>query len=142
MRVRRDAPTKREEHASLPFSGEQYSLNLDGELWTRLRRTAQARDQPPEGLAADLLARGLDQEAQRARAEASLQSLTPREQQVALLTRRGLTNRQIATVLVISPETVKTHVRHTLEKFELHSKAELRLLLLELGSIQRHSHWM
>jgi DNA-binding NarL/FixJ family response regulator len=142
MRIRHDATTKSAENASLSFSGERHTLNLDGELWTRLRRTAQARDQPLEGLAADLLARGLDQEAQRVRAEASLESLTPREQQVALLTRRGLTNRQIATVLVISPETVKTHVRHTLEKFGLHSKAELRLLLLELGSIQRHSHWM
>jgi DNA-binding CsgD family transcriptional regulator len=36
-------------------------------------------------------------------------------------------------VLVISPETVKTHVRHVLEKFNVRSKAELRLQLLDLG---------
>ena len=59
------------------------------------------------------------------------------ERQVVLLTRRGLTNRQIAAALVISPETVKTHVRHALEKFGLSSKAELRLLLLDLGSGKR-----
>lgn len=133
MSVRGDAHLMHEEHANSPGSDERRLLSLDGKLWMRLRRTAQALDQQPEGLAADLLARGLEQEALYARAEASLDSLTPREQQVALLTRRGLTNRQIATALVISPETVKTHVRHTLEKFGLGSKAELRLLLLELG---------
>ncbi len=137
MRVRDDAPTKSADLTSLS-SGERHMLDLDDDLWTRLRHTAQARDQPPEGLAAILLTRGLEQEAKRARAEDSLESLTPREQQVALLTLRGLTNREIATVLVISPETVKTHIRHTLEKFGLHSKAELRLMLLEVGCIQRH----
>jgi len=50
------------------------------------------------------------------------------------LTLSGLTNRQIAAALVISPETVKTHLRHTLEKFELRSKADLRLLLRDLDS--------
>src|SRR3989304_2292861 len=50
-------------------------------------------------------------------------------------TRRGVggqTNRQIARELWLSPETVKTHLRRTLEHFDLHSKAELRLLLLDL----------
>ena len=70
------------------------------------------------------------------RAETALASLSPREQQVTLLTLQGLTNRQIATMLVISPETVKTHVRHALEKFGLHSKDELRLLLIDLRSIR------
>jgi len=133
MSVRGDAHLMHEDHASSPSSDERRLLSLDGELWMRLRRTAQALDRQPERLAADLLTRGLEQEALCARAEASLASLTPRERQVVLLTRRGLTNRQIAAALVISPETVKTHVRHALEKFGLSSKAELRLLLLDLG---------
>ena len=82
---------------------------------------------------ADLLARGLEQEALRFQAEVALKELTPREQEVAWLTGRGYTNYRIAEQLVISPETVKTHVRHILEKFEIHSKADLRLLLLDLG---------
>jgi RNA polymerase sigma factor (sigma-70 family) len=108
-------------------------IDLDSELLARLRRAARARDQPAEQLAAVLLARGLEQEALRARIEAALKTLTPREREVALLASRGLTNRQIASTLVISTETVKTHIRHGLAKFGLNSKFELRLLL-ELGS--------
>jgi DNA-binding CsgD family transcriptional regulator len=33
---------------------------------------------------------------------------------------------------VISPETVKTHIRHVLERFNVASKADLRLRLLDL----------
>lgn len=118
-----------------PAPSGRLMVDLDGELLTRLRRAAQDQDRPAERLAADLLARGLEQEARRARIEVALKTLTPREREVALLASRGLTNRQIASVLVISTETVKTHVRHSLEKFGLGSKFELRLLL-ETGSIQ------
>ncbi len=52
---------------------------------------------------------------------------------MARLAARGHTNRQIATALVVSPETVKTHVRNILLKLGLHSKADLRLLMLDLG---------
>jgi DNA-binding NarL/FixJ family response regulator len=34
---------------------------------------------------------------------------------------------------VVSTETVKTHVRHVLEKLGVRSKADLRLLLLDMG---------
>lgn len=56
-------------------------------------------------------------------------SLSPREQDVAALTCLGYTNPQIAARLHISVETVKTHMRNTLVKFQLHSKAELRMIL-------------
>jgi RNA polymerase sigma factor (sigma-70 family) len=117
-----------------PVSRERFMIDLDSELIARLRRAAHAQDQPTEQLAASLLARGLEQEALRARIEVVLETLTPREREVALLASRGLTNRQIASTLVISPETVKTHIRHGLAKFGLNSKFELRLLL-ELGSV-------
>jgi predicted ATPase/DNA-binding SARP family transcriptional activator/DNA-binding CsgD family transcriptional regulator len=54
-----------------------------------------------------------------------LASLTQREQEVALLVAQGLTNRQIATELVISEHTAATHVRKILKKLELRSRAEL-----------------
>ncbi len=57
--------------------------------------------------------------------------LTPREQQVVALTCLGYTNRQIAAQLSISPETVKTHLRHALIHFNLHSKNELRQALAD-----------
>ena len=59
--------------------------------------------------------------------------LPPREQAVARLAARGQTNQQIAEVLVVSTETVKTHVRNVLGKFGVRSKVELRVLFLDLG---------
>jgi len=56
-------------------------------------------------------------------------SLSEREMEVVSLVCQNYTNRQIAEQLVISPETVKAHVRNALRKFNLHSKSELRLLL-------------
>ena len=79
------------------------------------------------------MAFGLEQQAQRARAERTLEALTPRQRQVTWMTAQGQTNRQIAQALVISPETVKTHMRHALAQLGLRSKAELRMLLLDLG---------
>ena len=61
------------------------------------------------------------------------QRLTPREKQIALLTAQNLTNKEIAYKLTISPDTVKTHVRNALEKFNLSSKADLRLVLVING---------
>ena len=116
-----------------PALGPQLSFRLDAEFSAWLRLAAQARDGSPRALAAELLARGLQQEARRARAKSALEILTPREREVTRLTARGQTNRQIAHALRIAPETVKSHVRNTLNKFGLHSKADLRLLLKELG---------
>lgn len=106
---------------------------MDPDLTAQLRLAAHTRDQSLEALIAEMLLQGLEREALRARAHSILQSLTPREREVAGLAARGRTNPQIAEVLVISPETVKTHVRHVLEKFGLRRKMDLRLLLLDLG---------
>jgi RNA polymerase sigma factor (sigma-70 family) len=116
-----------------PRSNGRLVFEVDAELSTQLRQAARASEQAPETLAAELLARGLEQEAQRTQVQAILETLTPREQEVTWLTARGYTNRKIAQILVLSPETVKTHVRHVLEKLGVASKADLRLLLLDLG---------
>jgi two-component system nitrate/nitrite response regulator NarL len=108
-------------------------IEVEPELFARLRRAARARRSSPQALARDLLARGLEQEALKAHAEAVLDTLTPREAEVLWRAAHGHTNRKIADALVISPETVKTHVRNILLKLGLHSKADLRLLILDLG---------
>lgn len=56
-------------------------------------------------------------------------SLSAREQQVAALLCLGYTNQQIAGQLIISPETVKTHVRNTLHKFKVKTRYDLKLAL-------------
>ena len=51
--------------------------------------------------------------------------LTSRERDVFELLAQGASNRQIAETLMITENTVKTHVRNILEKLELHSRGEV-----------------
>lgn len=51
--------------------------------------------------------------------------LTSREQDVFHLLAQGASNRQIAEALMITENTVKTHVRNILEKLELHNRSEV-----------------
>lgn len=53
--------------------------------------------------------------------------LTPRELVVAELAQRGLTNRQIASRLVLGESTVKSHVHAILAKLELESRDQIAL---------------
>jgi PAS domain S-box-containing protein len=52
-------------------------------------------------------------------------SLTPREREVVHLVSLGATGPEIADDLVISPETVRTHVRNAMEKLGARSRAHL-----------------
>ena len=105
------------------------AFDLEDDLSDSLQALAE-RERRPEGeVAADLLSIAL---VQREMAEAYLrrwEGLTPREQQVTALICLNLTNQQIAERLIVSPETVKTHIRNVLYKFNLHSKADLRHML-------------
>jgi DNA-binding NarL/FixJ family response regulator len=52
-------------------------------------------------------------------------ALSKREVEVARLLERGLTNKQIAVELVVSPGTVRMHVEHILTKLDLHSRSQI-----------------
>jgi non-specific serine/threonine protein kinase len=58
-------------------------------------------------------------------ADEPIDRLTHREQEVALLVGRGLTNRQIASELSISEHTAANHVRKILKKLGLRSRAQI-----------------
>ncbi len=63
--------------------------------------------------------------------------LTERELEVLRYVARGLSNRDVASHLAISENTVKNHVRNILEKLQLHSRMEavmyaVRAKLVEL----------
>ena len=50
---------------------------------------------------------------------------------------RGMTSSQIAAELFISENTVKTHVRHILEKLEASNRAEAVSRAIQLGIIRQ-----
>ncbi len=50
--------------------------------------------------------------------------LSPRESEILALLSKGLSNREIAARLGISPETVRTHLGHTYEKLHVKSRTE------------------
>jgi DNA-binding CsgD family transcriptional regulator len=105
------------------------SFELELGLMQSLQDLAEHDRRSQDVIAAELLSFAL---AQRNAAEFHLErwrSLSPREQQVAALICLGYTNREIADRLVISVETVKSHVRNVLYKFNLHGKVELRQIL-------------
>jgi DNA-binding CsgD family transcriptional regulator len=56
--------------------------------------------------------------------------LTPSELKVVTLTARGLTNRDVATRLFVSPHTVSMHLRHVYTKLGINSRAELTRVAL------------
>lgn len=106
-------------------------FEMDEQLAASLQELAEQQQRPEDEVAAELLSYAL---ARRDAAEVGLQrwhALTPREQQVTALVCLGLTNREIAAQLHISPETVKSHVRNTLAKFDLSSRTELRQALAD-----------
>lgn len=106
-------------------------FEADTQLVKALQELAKRDKRSEEEVAADLLAYALDQRQSADENLASWQELSPRERDIAALTCIGLTNRQIAARLYISPETVKTHMRNLLRKFNAHSKSELRHLLAD-----------
>lgn len=61
----------------------------------------------------------------------SLELLTEREKEVFALLRQGLSNREIANRLVISPKTAEHHVGQILSKLGLHTRAEVAAYALK-----------
>lgn len=64
------------------------------------------------------------QAVRRSQAERNRGLLSEREVEVLKCLARGQTTSQIARVLFISENTVKTHIRHILEKMEVNNRAE------------------
>ena len=130
------------EHRRLPIPFERARTQFVlGQIQRRRRQKKAAAVQLTE--AAEAFARlGTPLWAARARAEldrvsvspAGGSQLTPSEQRVADLAATGMTNREVAGVLFISPKTVEANLARVYHKLGIHSRAELGPRMADPGT--------
>jgi DNA-binding CsgD family transcriptional regulator len=121
------------EHRRVPMPLERgRTLLAKGEIERRAKQKAAARASLKEALAVFEQV-GAPLWAERARSElarvgpghAAPGDLTPTEQRVAALAASGLTNREVATQLFMSPKTVEANLARVYRKLGIHTRAEL-----------------
>ena len=106
-----------------------HPYNLNSDLHLIIADLARQEQRSPEELAEHLLSQAVQQRHETQALWQRWLSLSTREQQVAALACLGYTNKEIGLRLGVSGETVKTHLRNALIKFNLKTRSELRMLL-------------
>jgi DNA-binding CsgD family transcriptional regulator/type II secretory pathway predicted ATPase ExeA len=108
------------------------------------RLARRMRAQPSvQRLAASLAGLGEQADRRLSRRQAEQldhQGLTRRELGVLRLLAVGMTNREIAAELVVSPRTVDMHVRNILRKLDCRARADAARRASELGLLEKHGN--
>jgi DNA-binding CsgD family transcriptional regulator len=132
-------------HDGLPMPFERARTQLCfGERLRRARQRADAREPLKEALETfeRLGARGWAERArtelratgeqQTRRTETAAEQLTPHELQIAVLVSQGMTNREAAAALFLSPKTIEYHLGQIYRKLDVRGRAQLaRLMAME-----------
>jgi DNA-binding CsgD family transcriptional regulator len=140
----------RHDELPMPFENARTQLAL-GERLRRAKQRAEARE--PLTAALDEFERlGAKPWAERARTElratggaaggrrapAAADQLTPHELQIAVLVSQGMTNREAAAALFLSPKTIEYHLGQIYRKLDVRGRAQLaRLMAMELPEGER-----
>jgi len=111
-------------------SAEESRVFLQDEgLIAVIKDVAKQQQRAEEEIMADFATVGLNQFLAQNEMERRWASLSHREQQVIALICLGYRNYEIAKILTIAPETVKTHLQRIFDKFDLRSSKALRVAL-------------
>jgi DNA-binding CsgD family transcriptional regulator len=128
----------------MPFERARTLLAL-GERLRRAKQRAEARE-PLTAALDDFERLGARPWAERARSElratggqasgrrsqAAAEQLTPHELQIAVLVSQGMTNREAAAALFLSPKTIEYHLGQIYRKLDVRGRAQLaRLMAME-----------
>jgi len=127
------------EHERLPMPLERArTLLVKGQIERRAKQRGRARESLGQALAS-FEQLGAPLWAAKTRAElrrigprpSGSDELTPTEQQVGELAAAGLTNREIASAVFVSPKTVEANLARIYRKLGIHSRAELGARMAE-----------
>ncbi len=105
-----------------------HTFSVDSQLNLSLTRIAHEQQRSQDDVLNDVLRAGVNEVLRADQYAASWNTLSPREQEVTALICLGYSGDQIAEILTISYETVRTHSKHVYVKFNL-SRKELRRAL-------------
>lgn len=114
------------------------SFVREGEAMENLLRLARAKDITPsfvERILAAFAARNKPEVVHAPIPQMLPEPLSEREQQVLQLLAQGYANKQIASVLVVSNQTIHQHLKHIYDKLDVHSRTEAIVRARQLGLI-------
>ena len=118
------------ERLTMPFELGR-TLLIKGTIERRARRKSAARDSLVraltifEHLGAPLWAGKARRELSKIAVRSPVDGLTETEHRVADLVTQGRTNREVASAMFVTENTVQTHVRHIFQKLGVRSRTEL-----------------
>ena len=119
-------------HAALQQGASGYLLKDAGAAEVAAALYAAARD---EVFLDAAVARRLAQEIHGPRS--GMAALTAREREILVLVAAGMSNKEIASELVISERTARTHVSNVLGKLNLTSRTQAALVAVREGLVER-----
>jgi DNA-binding NarL/FixJ family response regulator len=106
------------------------------ELVEAVRRAVRGEVLIPVALFARAIARQRRHAIEQGEREKLLAEFTPRELEILRVLAKGLDTPAIADRLGIAPHTVEWHLRHVIEKLQVHSKLQALVAAVRLGLIE------